>query len=155
VRFVIVGGVAATLHGLDYTTNDLDICAELNGENLRRLLSAVRDINPRQRMHPNRPPLPADIESMSLHNLYTETDLGLLDVLGSVTGVGNFAAVLEQSRQVQLDGFNFYLLNLHSLIAAKRATGRAKDLISLPALEQLLKLQTPYDDQPPGTDKDH
>lgn len=141
VQFVIVGGVAATLHGLDYTTNDLDICAELRGENLVRLISAIRDLNPRQRMHPNRPPFPPDIETTPLNNFYAETDLGMLDVLNNITGVGDYAAVLERSRPIELDGAEYNLIDLETLIAAKRAAGRVKDRLSLPGLEFLLKMK--------------
>jgi hypothetical protein len=42
IEFVVVGGVAAVLHGSSMVTRDLDVCAELNGENLRKLREASR-----------------------------------------------------------------------------------------------------------------
>ena len=40
VRFVIVGGLAVTIHGSAYVTFDLDICYARDGENLACLASA-------------------------------------------------------------------------------------------------------------------
>lgn len=43
VRFVIVGGLAVTLHGSAYVTFDLDFCYARDPENLTRLAQALRE----------------------------------------------------------------------------------------------------------------
>lgn len=44
VRFVIVGGLAVTLHGLDYVTFDFDLCYAHNAENFSRLTPTLRPL---------------------------------------------------------------------------------------------------------------
>ena len=57
VRFVVIGGVAASLRGSALTTMDVDVCIALNDENLFRVHAAMQGINPRFRMRPDRMPL--------------------------------------------------------------------------------------------------
>jgi hypothetical protein len=46
VQFVIVGGLAITIHGSSYVTFDLDICYARDDDNLTRLVQALKAINP-------------------------------------------------------------------------------------------------------------
>jgi hypothetical protein len=71
----------------------------------------------------------------SLKNIYLTTDLGILDCLSQVAGVGDFDAVLKQS---QLKDFPFgrcYILKIEALIQAKKAVGRPHDLITVGQLQ--------------------
>ena len=70
-------------------------------------------------------------------NFTLATDLGDIDLLGEVAGVGDYAAALAASEEVELFGATFRVLNLDALIASKRAAGRPKDLMVLPELEAL------------------
>jgi hypothetical protein len=45
VRYVIIGGVGATLHGSPLPTRDTDICPAADAPNLRALASALRDVD--------------------------------------------------------------------------------------------------------------
>ena len=68
---------------------------------------------------------------------------GDVDVMDSVAGVGDFAAVLAESEAMDLgDGLHCRVLSLAALIRAKRAARRRKDLDQLPELEALLELRT-------------
>ncbi len=44
VDFVVCGGVACVLHGVNRVTADLDICVELEEENLRRLIDLAGEL---------------------------------------------------------------------------------------------------------------
>lgn len=57
--------------------------------------------------------------------------------MGEVAGVGDYAAALAASEQVELFGATFDVLTLDALIASKRTAGRPKDLLVLPELEAL------------------
>src|SRR5688500_18053647 len=59
VEFVIVGGVAANLHGSPLLTGDLDICCPMTEQNMRRLLDAIGALNPLW-LDPRRISLPCD-----------------------------------------------------------------------------------------------
>jgi predicted nucleotidyltransferase len=65
------------------------------------------------------------------------TDLGDLDVMDRVTGVGAYPAVRAASVEVDLTGVRARVLTLDALIAAKRAAGRRKDRLDLLELEAL------------------
>ena len=41
VRYVVIGGVAANVHGVPRATFDLDICIEATRENAQNLLNAL------------------------------------------------------------------------------------------------------------------
>src|SRR5450756_591336 len=55
-------------------------------------------------------------------------------------GVGDYAAVRLHSERISALGVRFRVLDLPSLIKAKRAAGRPRDFDHLPELEALLAL---------------
>lgn len=129
VEFVIIGGVCGVLHGASLVTLDLDICCRFSRENLRCLEAAIKDLHPRHRLTANK--LPFELTNHlcdSLKNIYLNTDLGILDCLSEVAGVGNYEEVLKQSVLHSLSYGEFRILNLDALIVAKIAAGRKKDL---------------------------
>jgi hypothetical protein len=67
---------------------------------------------------------------MQVHNLYLRTDLGPVDVLSSILGVGDFDRVRAASIQVELFGRKCQVISLDDLIRAKEALGRDKDLLA-------------------------
>jgi predicted nucleotidyltransferase len=138
VRFVIVGSLAVTIRGSSYVTFDLDFCYSRDRENLSRLVQALRKHSPRLRGAP--PGLPFRFDESTLKhglNFTLTTDLGDIDLLGDVAGIGVYAAALAASQPVELFGMTFDVLTLEALIVSKRATGRPKDLMVLPELEAL------------------
>jgi len=52
IECVIVGGVAATLHGSEIPTTDLDVCYARNPSNLEALATALKSVNARLRNAP-------------------------------------------------------------------------------------------------------
>ena len=55
VEFVIVGGVAARLHGSTRLTHDLDIVPKLDDVSWKRLIQSTSFNMPRPSSHPNQP----------------------------------------------------------------------------------------------------
>ncbi len=53
VEFIVVGGVAAVLHGADFMTRDVDIVHRRSPENLQRLLGALEELEARYRSRPD------------------------------------------------------------------------------------------------------
>lgn len=142
VEFVIIGGVAAVLHGSAHITKDLDICYARNEANLKRLAEALQAVHARLRGVPADLPFRMDWQTLRHGLNFTfETDLGPLDVLGEVAGVGDYQQARENAIIYDLFSHQFAILSLEKLIAAKRAAGRAKDLLVLPELEALLEYQ--------------
>ena len=140
VRFVIVGGLAVTIHGSSYVTFDLDFCYARDAENLSRLAQALDPYHPRLRGAPEGLPFRFDVATLRGGlNFTLTTDVGDVDLMGEVAGVGDYAAALAASERVELFGATFDVLTLEALIASKRAAGRPKDLLVLPELEALLE----------------
>jgi hypothetical protein len=65
------------------------------------------------------------------------TSIGALDVLGTIAGGGDYAALEPRSVIMVLFGNECRVLGLDALIDSKRATGRPKDLDTLAELETL------------------
>ena len=138
VEFVIIGGVCGVLHGASLVTLDLDICCRFSVENLRRIEAAVKDLHPHHRMTPNKLPLELTDELCTrLKNLCLATDLGILDCLSEVEGIGDYEEVLKHSMVQSLSYGEFRILNLEALIQSKTAAGRQKDLDALRLLRAI------------------
>ena len=63
-------------------------------------------------------------------DLSLQTDLGARDLLGSITGVGDFDQVRESAVEVDIFGRKVKVIGLDQLIKAKEAVGRQKDLLA-------------------------
>ena len=138
VSFVIIGGVAATLHGVARVTFDLDVVYDRSSENLERIVRALAPFQPYLRGAP--PGLPFKFDSETLRrglNFTLTTSEGPIDLLGELTGVGSFSEVLANSVTAQLFGAEYRFLNLEALIASKRAAGRPKDFEAIAELEAI------------------
>lgn len=132
VEFVIVGGVGCLLHGAPLVTYDLDVCVRLAAQNLFRVEMAVKDLHPRHRLTVDKLPLELTDELCSrLKNLYLQTDLGKLDCLGDIAGIGDYDKVVARSSAITLAFGECRVLTLDALIEAKLAVGREKDLAAL------------------------
>jgi predicted nucleotidyltransferase len=138
VRFVIVGGVAATIHGSARLTSDLDVVYARDRENLERLVSAVQPLEPYLRGAPPGLPFRFDAETLRKGlNFTLTTTAGPLDLLGEVTGLGGYENALQHSIEVRLFGTTTRCLNLEALLLAKRAAGRPRDLETIAELEAI------------------
>jgi len=147
VEFVVIGGVAITAHGSAYLTKDLDFCYLRSNENLKKIVDALSDFAPRFRGFPENLPFTFDISTLKNGTNFTfTTNVGDIDLLGEVAGVGNYQDVLNSSEYKELFGMQIRILNLDGLINAKRAAGRTKDLLVLPELEALRELLTDEDE---------
>ncbi|CAN5407427.1 MAG: hypothetical protein ACR2GW_13505 [Pyrinomonadaceae bacterium] len=147
VEFVIIGGFAMNLHGSAHVTFDLDVCYERSRANLKRIAAALAPYHPRPRGFPEDLPFIWDEQTLQHGTNFTLiTDFGDIDLLGEVSGLGNYEAVLAASIVMPLYGFGCRVLSLDALIIAKRAAGRVKDLMALPELEALREVTQKSED---------
>jgi len=145
VRFVVVGGVAAAAHGSSRVTNDLDICYDAEAAaNIAALASLLAGWDAYPRGIEKGLTRSFIMDDRTLRNapiLTLTTSEGDIDVMDRIAGVGPYDAVRRHSERISALGVRFRVLDLPSLIKAKRAAGRPRDFDHLPELEALLALR--------------
>jgi predicted nucleotidyltransferase len=140
VEFIVVGGVAAIMHGSARFTQDVDVVYRRTAENLQRLERSLASHAPYLRGAPPGLPFHWDADTIRRGlNFTLTTDLGSLDLLGEIAGGGTYDKILPASIEKRLYGIRVLCLDLEPLIQAKRAAGRPKDLEAIAELEALLE----------------
>ena len=140
VEFVIVGGLAATVHGSASLTQDIDVVYARDDANFACLVTSLAPFAPYPRGAP--PGLPFEWSAQTLKrglNFTLTTTVGDIDLLGEITGGGGYANLLPHTIEIELFGQRCRCLDLESLIRTKRAAGRPRDLQMLAELEALLE----------------
>jgi hypothetical protein len=147
VSYLIVGGIAATIHGATRQTTDFDCLPARTKQNLRRLAAALTELDARLRVGGM-----TDEESKALGVVIDEvmldraqqttwrTDAGDLDVLTEVAhrdGRIAYTELASRSVSLRLDDIDIRLISLDDLIASKEAADRDKDHEALPELRDL------------------
>lgn len=129
VEYVLIGGAAMMLHGCAYTTDDVDICSSRETANVALLVAALA-------------PFIWDVRTvLNGSNVTLSTEAGDVDILGTVTGLGEFEMLRKFAKQYRVGDRVIPMLTLEGLIVAKRAAGRTKDLLALPELEVMREAQ--------------
>ncbi len=136
IRFVLVGGVAATIHGSVRFTSDIDVCYDTAPDNVDRLIALLVEWNAYLRGVEPGLPFILDRRTFRTTPLLTLTStMGAIDLLDHVPGVGNYRDAVAGSETVHIGMTEFRALTLEALIASKKAARRKKDL------EQLIELE--------------
>lgn len=138
VEFVLVGGAAAFAHGSTMVTQDLDVCGNMSRENMQRVATALAPHRPKHRITKDKPEFtPEQAATQDFKNIYLTTDLGQLDILGQIKGIGDYEAVNSASQDLPIGKFSIKILSLSKLIEAKTAMGRPHDLQNVAILRKL------------------
>jgi hypothetical protein len=147
VEYVIVGGVAITLHSSGYITRDLDFCYSRTKANIARLVAALAPFKPSLRNWPEDLPFIFDESTIRSGTNFTfDTFIGSIDLLGEVKGIGDYAAALENSVSFRIYGCEIRALTLDALIKSKTAADRPKDHLVLPELYALREALDPREE---------
>ena len=125
--YVVIGGIAAVLHGVPRATFDLDLLIDATTSNAQRLLSALAEAG----FVTAELTTPASILE---HVITVFKDRVRIDVQTSTPGL-----IFEQAwaRRVTMfyQGQGLFVVTRDDLIASKRAAGRAVDLEDVRLLE--------------------
>jgi hypothetical protein len=127
VKYVVIGGIAAILHGVPRATFDLDLLIEATPENVRRLLAALLDAGLGTAAL-------TTIDDLLANEITIFKDLIRIDVQTSTPGV-SFDDAWRRRKLLNYQGQEFFVLSRSDLIASKRAAGRAVDLDDVRLLE--------------------
>lgn len=140
-RFVVVGGVAAVMHGVERVTYDLDLVIDLEPEACRQVIDALLADGWRSRA----PVDPRGLADPAVRESWV-TDKGMMvfslwDSRGSRPPIDLFArypldfeALWRDARVVDLDGVAIRVAAPAHLVAMKRLAARPKDQEDIAAL---------------------
>lgn len=143
VEFVLIGGLAAVVHGSPLPTTDVDVTPSRDADNLDRLAAALVELDARIRTaDPDGVVFPIDgaFLAAQARMLNLTTNAGDLDVAFTPAGFdGGFEQLCAESDPVALvEGVMTRVASLHAIIRSKQAANRDKDLRALPYLLALL-----------------
>ena len=127
VKYVVIGGIAAILHGVPRATFDLDILIDATPDNAHRLLEALLDAG----LGTAALTSPPDILS---NEITVFKDRVRVDVQTSTPGL-TFADAWSHRKTVVYQGQEFFIVAKEDLIRSKRAAGRPVDLEDIRLLE--------------------
>ncbi|OXA97954.1 hypothetical protein B0A75_14875 [Flavobacterium oncorhynchi] len=139
VKYITIGGFAVNIYGYNRSTGDIDIYLEDTIENRINLRKALKSINLGDF---------ETIETMQFIPGWTDFSLnyGLrLDIMTAVKGLEDktFSSLLNDATIVMIGETPVYFIDYDSLIIAKKASNRPKDLIDI---EELGKTNNDIDD---------
>ena len=145
VEFVLIGGMAAILHGDVGVTVDVDIVPDREPDNLDRLAGALRSLGARIRTDREPEGLAFDCSGRFLRNLAPESILNLTTRAGDIdftfrpSGTQGFADLRRDAIEIEAArGVRILVASLADVIRSKEAAGREKDRLALPRLRRLL-----------------
>jgi len=138
VDFVVIGGIAAVLHGSPRVTQDLDVCFATDAGNLDALGGALRALDADLSGVDDPTPFMPDAATLRRVMVLTlETRHGRLDVLAAPAGAPPYPELRAQAERYDVGGFHVLVAGLDDLIVIKRAGGRPKDVADVAELEAI------------------
>ncbi len=150
VRYVIIGGIAAQLHGSPAPTRGLDVTPERSAPNLARLAAALGSVEAQEWVPGFGYPLQLPMDRRRLAGdrvLLTQTRYGRVDIVPSPHGVpAGYDELEPRARLVHAYGTELPVACLDDLVRSHGAASRAKDKL---ALARLIDLQLTSQDRSP------
>ena len=143
VDFVVIGGIAAILHGSPTITHDLDIVFESSAENRERLGAVLTGLGAKPWGLDEELPFEADARTLDRIQLLTlETSAGRIDVMHPPAGSPSYEQLRARAELVEIadQRRRIPVAAIDDLIAMKRAAGRPKDLATVAELEAIKRL---------------
>lgn len=141
VEYVMIGGLAAAIHGSDLVTGDMDITPALGEDNLSRLSSALKELRARVRTLdlPEGLPFAHDARSLAAAGVWNlVTNAGDLDISFVPSGTQGFSDLRRDAVTIEILGSSTSVASLADIIRSKEAAGRPKDVAAIPLLRRLL-----------------
>jgi hypothetical protein len=140
VRFVLIGALAARLHGFPRLTADADITPATDRLNLDRLAAALRELE--ARVYTESVPeglafncSPATLIRAKIWNLVTIA--GRLDLAFEPAGTEGYEDLAKSAERFEAFGVKFEAASLDDIIRSKEAAARPKDLDDVVLLRAL------------------
>ncbi|MCB9737866.1 MAG: hypothetical protein H6747_01285 [Deltaproteobacteria bacterium] len=130
VDYIVIGGIAAIVHGVPRMTLDIDLLIRATPENAKALLDALLDAGLGTAAM-------LDAEELLAHEITVFRDRLRVDVQTSSPGI-RFEEVRPRALMLHIEDVEVPILAAADLLAAKEACNRPKDQQDLEALRQIL-----------------
>jgi predicted nucleotidyltransferase len=135
VKYITIGGLAVNIYGYSRNTGDIDILIDDTIENRKKLRKSFAEIGIGDY---------EAIETMQFVPGFTDFTISYdlrLDVMTSIKGLenANFDDLLQNATIVYLTEVPVYFIDYDSLIIAKKAANRPKDILDIEELEKVNK----------------
>jgi hypothetical protein len=142
VRYVMIGAMAARLQGFPRVTADADIAPARDGDNLRRLAEALRELDARVYTESVPEGLPFDcsppmLARADLWNLVTSA--GRLDIAFAPSGTDGYADLMKDAVPFDVFGVRLNVASLEDIIRSKEAADRPQDRQDVVILREMLR----------------
>lgn len=136
VEYIMVGGVAVTLHGYIRLTADIDVWINDTVENRRKLRVALREYGMGDFFMMETLQI---VPGWTYFHLNNGIRMDLMVNVKGLEGVG-FDECLKYAFVAEVHGVNVPFLHFEHLLSAKKAANRPKDQPDIAFLEQLKQL---------------
>jgi hypothetical protein len=135
VDYLVIGGVAAQVHGRRRTTKDLDVTPAPDPENFERLAAALVALDARPVEGGSSAPTPT-AEQLHLAPVVPPlaTRHGELHIVNEVPGAAAYAAMRTRALATDLDGTPVHIVGVDDLIRMKQTAGRPSDIEDIEAV---------------------
>lgn len=142
VAYVVIGGLAAALHGAAHITMDIDITPSPDPDNLARLSGALKELGARVRTTDAPEGLAFDHDAASLGRVGVwnlVTHYGDLDISFVPSGTTGYDDLRRDAVVLDIYGVRPSVASLADVVRSKEAANRDKDRLALPVLRRLLE----------------
>jgi hypothetical protein len=143
VKFVLIGALAARMHGFPRLTADADITPSDDKANLDRLAAALKDLGAKVYTESVPAGLSFDCSAAALGrakmwNLVTKA--GRLDIAFTPAGTDGYQDLTKDAEKFEAFGVSFLVASLDDIIRSKEAAGRPKDADDVLILRALKRI---------------
>ena len=146
VDYVVIGGIAAALHGSSIGTYDIDICYRRRMDNIGHLVNALKRLGAHLRVakDPDADQIPFVLDTRAIQkggNFSFTTNYGPLDCIAWPDGVSGYDELVSGASEYDIEDLKIKVASVDALLDMKRKAGREKDLISMFELEEIKRLK--------------
>ena len=143
VKYLLIGGIAVNLYGVQRATADIDLVLSMNEENLSKIIALTKELGLKPKM-----PIKAETlkDPARLKQLRQEKNMRafsfdhpddpsiVIDVM--VEDLLPFEAAYQRRKIMRAWGISVSTVSLEDLIGIKQASGRDQDLADVEALSK-------------------
>ncbi|MFZ4592472.1 MAG: hypothetical protein ACOYN6_15830 [Ignavibacteria bacterium] len=146
IKYVVCGGVACVLHGVERTTYDLDLSVDLSEDNLLKLIELSKRFN----LQPRIPEPVEDLLNPEKRKQWVEHKNALVyTFVGKDSAIQmdiflsypiTYTELMKNAEIINIDDYKIYISSINDLLIAKEqiAEPRDKDTIDIKELKKIL-----------------